>query len=1423
MSTGQISKQELAVKIAQNEGLSGASLKSRIEELQKLTQKELEEKLQTLLNSNAAYISTGSDDDWKHMGVMISGTTKTQSANKTNSAAQTQPQNTCVSEASANVTAEYLSSPIEYKESQYNAIQEIQTSLDNALLALESQNDGGIGKIYNKLKEKFNAQLARTNVERVIYSQLRGADYMELAANNQLTYNEYYNAIKERLFKTFPGIDKMTDEQKERLKQSIGTLSPEQILRHQKAVLNLPEEDSPEYADALADYAQNFQQETTTKVTTNISTRDGLNATRTEIKVNEPYNIENGERLVTFEEVYKNETGIEFNAQKIQEYSQNSIEFALMSNAETKVAKIHEILDDATTLVDGNNKNGITPEIAQASTDRLQNALSAALKELYGENEEVINLKLANLLNRNDLEYKDGKIQYKQPADSQFAMNMDSYTLVDISKSITTNLEKNKTKLLKGKPLQYYAEKMADSYKQAYGENNASQLAKAYVQDQQDIVKNVRAGVEYIGTGVMVAGMFIAPPLAIAGGAVASIGGVYVETMDELSKKGYDSQKMNELLKELVQNSALMAAGFGAGKIGSAAKAALLAKNSPKLVATVADVGTDATLSLLSDLAITGQINLEGEGISQMISLVAGHSKKLTTAVKNAMHNQQVKHQENLSLNKYSMTGAKNASAAAPEQTLTNAGIFDKEDIEVFLKNNPDITPQMAQDITDYCAKTGMYDLNRMSYIFAKAGARGVPKETLYTLINLKNAQGQPILDSISLLDIAESISPNLDAKKAQDIITTLLKQDYIINAKPNHNQSSYSRMGDLVSGVLQYCDNDNAITALKIICDPKNNSLLKDRGFYQLQSILKNIKTPQDVKNLETILKTNPKQDDLFDLYNYSNMDNQGVRENFTLLCNAKDENGKLLYTTAEIGDILSTVTAYPENINLLEPMIKNKVSGDDIYEVLNTPVENLQAYGIYKRITQGNVPKNFKVYTEINPQTDLQKKAYDILNPAGENTPRVESLAQKQIINAIKDEADLQKLEQLLQNKNLNAQQITEAFTTGKMPDIAPQSSFSDIKTTFKQFKSVPEIAKQLCSFSNGLSNTKALFYANNLAKLKAQSPQRYQKMVDSGLFELIKSGKVKVDILEKIDGNKFLSNRALEDIRKIYNDESPVIEIEGKASVKNFLQQVPDGEVGEVNGQLYLNDNGKPVKINMDKQTFEKLFPAGSSFAQQGNLGDCWLISTLENLMDKPAGRKLLYSMIRQDGDDIYVKLPNSTKEVKFTNGEVVKSKYQMAGAPGLKMIEQAYAIHKCSKISENSTIDAAKLTDIDNIMNKLDGGWQQDAIMDLTKINAQNSLGSDLTTKKDMYEAIVNYANNKDVFVSFGTITKNTFGREKLMGSDYDLYTSHAYSIKGYNPDTGMVYISNPHKADIITEIPIYELMRYIRHVTVAKLR
>ena len=63
-------------------------------------------------------------------------------------------------------------------------------------------------------------------------------------------------------------------------------------------------------------------------------------------------------------------------------------------------------------------------------------------------------------------------------------------------------------------------------------------------------------------------------------------------------------------------------------------KAALTAKNAPKLVAAMADIGVDSSLSLLGDLTLTGQIDLSGEGFSQLMSLVAGHKGKLVEGFK---------------------------------------------------------------------------------------------------------------------------------------------------------------------------------------------------------------------------------------------------------------------------------------------------------------------------------------------------------------------------------------------------------------------------------------------------------------------------------------------------------------------------------------------------------------------------------------------------------------------------------------------------------------------------------------------------------------------------------------------------------------------------------------------------------------------
>ena len=57
-------------------------------------------------------------------------------------------------------------------------------------------------------------------------------------------------------------------------------------------------------------------------------------------------------------------------------------------------------------------------------------------------------------------------------------------------------------------------------------------------------------------------------------------------------------------------------------------------------------------------------------------------------------------------------------------------------------------------------------------------------------------------------------------------------------------------------------------------------------------------------------------------------------------------------------------------------------------------------------------------------------------------------------------------------------------------------------------------------------------------------------------------------------------------------------------------------------------------------------------------------------------------------------------------------------------------------------------------------------------------------------------------------------------DNAIDKKYDLYDNHAYSIKGYDPTSGMVYITNPWHTSVITEIPIYDLIKYIRDVNIA---
>ena len=78
----------------------------------------------------------------------------------------------------------------------------------------------------------------------------------------------------------------------------------------------------------------------------------------------------------------------------------------------------------------------------------------------------------------------------------------------------------------------------------------------------------------------------------------------------------------------------------------------------------------------------------------------------------------------------------------------------------------------------------------------------------------------------------------------------------------------------------------------------------------------------------------------------------------------------------------------------------------------------------------------------------------------------------------------------------------------------------------------------------------------------------------------------------------------------------------------------------------------------------------------------------------------------------------------------------------------------------------------------------------------------------------------YSNNPDFILNFGTITAKS--AETSLLKEYNLVSSHAYSIIGYDPATKIVKIANPHGFSTVTEVPVDILSKYIQVFDITRL-
>ena len=354
------------------------------------------------------------------------------------------------------------------------------------------------------------------------------------------------------------------------------------------------------------------------------------------------------------------------------------------------------------------------------------------------------------------------------------------------------------------------------------------------------------------------------------------------------------------------------------------------------------------------------------------------------------------------------------------------------------------------------------------------------------------------------------------------------------------------------------------------------------------------------------------------------------------------------------------------------------------------------------------------------------------------------------------------------------------------------------------------------------------------------------QYIRMRDMGIFDLIKDGKLDPDVLDNIGENTYFSEPLLKDVIKQYRKgESSVTTLEDNINPQDIANYVENGETVEINGQLYVNNNGKPEKLNISKEMFEKLFPLIDRFDfEQGELGNCGFISTLSAMMDKPGPRIALYRLFTQEGNDIILKFPGSKETIRFKNGEAANIQKQNLGTKAMDMIVQAFAItkHNKYKIGAHETDASILLEHSEWIEQTTEAIFNEDVIF---KIYDSNSF-TDILFSKDFWKEMANsftwaefkdtfagnesvqnekrrkkqtdiiekYANdpNATLFVGLYSDEKVRHSGEVLVSSAYDLYSGHAYAIKGYNKQTGMVQLTNPWRCGLVTEVPLDFLLK-----------
>lgn len=1281
------------------------------------------------------------------------------------------------------------------QDAKVDVVEFLKNDNSRAMSIYQSAQGGVISQGWNSIKELFDTEYAGDKVYRQLAVKMVSASLLEKTMDKSVSKKEYIET-KIELLKVLLGADKLPKDVRKDIEAKIPFLTVSEV---DTLIVRLKNSENEEYPQVIKDVISDIQQKGGVN-------NDGGGAFKVVNTNSIGYILDSSaaEEPLTFEQVYKMENGVDFDPELINEYEKKAELTQGIMTINNIVANVHNILEEPTKNLENMNRFAGLPKDLYKS---LSEGILKVLTDLYGNNPEEINKKLKEYGGPNVV-LKDGVIDFGKEI-------LDNTSLVELSKNIQKSLQNELKEALGDKTLDDYNAELKNSYQLAYGAKNSVDLAEKFQQSQAEGVGYAKLAVN---TGIALAmtsgGSIIMIGTGMLAGLGTSAGISYVEVSTK--KDGITPEDKEAIRQELIEAAKFLPIGMLIGGASSKLGAEFL-KRCPTLVKTaeVAEYSSDFLMSLLATYTVTGEWDLSGEGLSAVMNVIQGVIAR-NKFVKMGVNNKVVGE------NDLVIVTQDNSNGKTDKSSSKKVGNSSNEDVQ-------SSNIQCSQNTSNTERTTNFTILEKLQEIETTLKEK-------YTDISdkdLKNIMSIIKDDKLSFIIVNRILGLNseknvLNLKTIQEILDFAgknPKDSVLLNTMLNKLTQTYTQknVDAGISAIIKFMSDGDG----KFIVE----EFLKDKDFYwnEVGGIcyrLKQSDMPKEViPTIVKLLKAFP---------------------------DGEIEAKKYIIKKFDTPEVLGILNKMVEknstySLNDIQIMLIDYYSNKTVDKTLLTMVENA---------VDNNVPmkliSNIEYYINTNT-IDLMIKFSTTFTEY--NTHRFSILGLNSIIEALPKPVSQRHIDyvvNLIDNyPNMTTTEIIKCIkgNSVELPIVVKQP-FAENGMFVKEYKTITEM-----NFWKNLPDNTQAELTKYFEDLIAQDPNRFKRLVDSGWFELCEQGKLNVyDLLNNVGTNKFFSKHYLEDVKRLSSGEPLVKDYPAKTDLAQVAKEVPIGETACVGGKMYVNDNGNMLELEISKEMFEKLFPLEGRFSsKQGKkLADCWLVSALDNLMDLPIGRAKLYQLIKQDGDDILVQIPVTKKilentptgqvykeveglmEARFPKGEIKLSKddKQLNGCLGLQLIEQAYSRIRSEEQGVMTPHNIEEIVDVDAQMETLAWGRSEDFIASILNYkvvypdiyNKNNELvGQSFYVPNDperAIELVKAFANKQNIFVHMSTkhLPEGAARIEQTLNAPYYIYSNHAYTIKGYDENRGMIYFTNPWDTNKIVEMDIYTFLGYIDEMT-----